>query len=1085
MAKRTNKYGLTYFEEGDITNSKYEMQRWETLDAQLSALFSIMGNGVLSGWNISAIKNDPFACAIFSGAGHVGFIAVKSEETKRLNLNPNSPNHIYAQLTSTSYWNQDVNFVSFVSPLNSDIENNLYLGFVKTNANGIEEINTSGRTELGFLALINSAVANHKHNGATGNPDPIDLSKEVQGILGQQHLPDLDASLIQAGTIDTDRLPKIDHIEKLTNQGLLTHSQLDSYVETLSLENQSLMGEVSTVNLLQLILALKHVYPDIDEFLVNQIAFIPGISPNDYIDTINTTAIVDTRSYSEGGQHTITGVPSESFKAFTKKWEKNNDFKNGTLSNTIVNGDSVVLNTTEDELSIEEFNNITGWQVSTHDLSSIGANLQLDSEKYISEPYSAKLTIGSEAVEVQLLLQKTFTSQDWSEYDFLNFYIYTSNVQHGDLFFYIRDTVYGEQNSSVKILNRNAITINDDTLVNGWQEVIIDLRQFNRSKIDSMGFYVSTQDGWDTSKGFDFNIDSFSLNAGNIYEQDGYIRLIYGNSIYQNFWRLRWDATYPSDDLSSGISLQGRTRVANNLVDLSTSPWSSYSSVSGYQIELPSESLYKYIEVEMYFIAATSLKRSVILNSLYLDYYIVDVENSFDFSTKDDWESGSRFSIDIDSNPGSISISGSEYFGDVIYGTDGAVNISNANSNGLFRISGSMLPVSVHQSMNSLPSGFGMITGVSKGADGNIWLSDIDNDRVVEIDRRGNMVRGFYGSFLADPLTQEEVVEIEDSTVNVLSGVYNKSKNILYVILDKKVSISQVPYMYLKIASYKVYLLNYIIGGGVSNVVKFHINGSDATLIDVLADIDPSVCIYSPSQNSIVSDRVEVRFLINNHDISNGVGVQIDGGSFTTIYSKFISYDNLAVGLHSVVIRLKDSNGDFLTNERSTATIYFVVENNYKFPQITIVNPSPNQMYAGNVVSVDFRVINFPILSSGQHLMYRVDMMSSFHHYSSDPIILSGLSHGIHVFYIWMVDEYGDEIEYDYNSTNVSFFIGANNAIMNLHSSNNAHVGNIVKITNIDVGDVTYMQLYSPIDVQFLPPSDGKSEPTVLISKLY
>ena len=29
-----------------------EMQRWETLDAQLQALFSIMGNGVLNGWFI-------------------------------------------------------------------------------------------------------------------------------------------------------------------------------------------------------------------------------------------------------------------------------------------------------------------------------------------------------------------------------------------------------------------------------------------------------------------------------------------------------------------------------------------------------------------------------------------------------------------------------------------------------------------------------------------------------------------------------------------------------------------------------------------------------------------------------------------------------------------------------------------------------------------------------------------------------------------------------------------------------------------------------------------------------------------------
>ncbi len=933
MAKRTNKYGMTYFEQGDLTSAQYEMQRWETVDVQLSALFEIMGNGILSGWLIQSITDGGLTCAVLPGSGHVGFVAVESKSPATLNLTPSTTNYIYARLANDSYWTKNVVFGSFVDLLPPSADDNLYLGSVITNENGIINIDTSGRTELGFLALINSAVANHKHNGATGNPDPVDLSKEVQGILGQQHLPDLDASLIQAGTIDTDRLPKIDHIDKLTNQGLLTHSQLDSYVETLSLENQSLMGEVSTVNLLQLILALKHVYPDIDEFLVNQIAFIPGISPNDYIDTINTTATVDTRPYSEGGQHTITGVPSESFKAFTKKWEKNSDFKNGTLSNTIVNGDSVVLNTTEDELSIEEFNNITGWQVSTHDLSSIGANLQLDNEKYISAPYSAKLTIGSESVEVQLLLQKTFSSQNWSEYDFLSFYIYTSNVQHGDLFFYIKDSVYGQQNSSIKILNRNAITINDDTLANGWQEVMIDLRPFKRSKIDSMGFYVSTQDGWDTSKGFDFNIDSFNLNAGNIYEQDGYIRLIYGNSIYQNFWRLRWEASYPSDDLSSGISLQARTRVANNLVDLSTSPWSSYSSVSGSEIELPSESLYKYIEVEMYFIAAISLKRSVILNSLYLDYYIVDVENSFDFSTKDDWESGSRFSIDIDSNPGSISIKNTDDFGDIIYGTNGKVNQLDSSLVQKYSVSGSLFPRSTDQVINNLPSTLGLVTAVARGDSGNIWLIDTDNNRAFEVNKNGDLEMGFQGSFISAPIdkygtedsgpgSNKDVAEdalppaptrnpvpVPVVPLEVLHSLYNPDEGCLYIVFNKeleniydKSSKFDISKFYIKVGGHKVWMnaakaelfgvdemayerwnepslskedhfkfLNQF--KFTSHILKITFKGSEKTTLDYMVNQEqPSIIIYSPMQQERLGSSVTIKFLVYNFDIGSGSG---------------------------------------------------------------------------------------------------------------------------------------------------------------------------------------------------------------------
>jgi hypothetical protein len=43
--KRTTKYQLGYFEEGDLTDGILEMQRWETLDAQLYAVFSVLGNG--------------------------------------------------------------------------------------------------------------------------------------------------------------------------------------------------------------------------------------------------------------------------------------------------------------------------------------------------------------------------------------------------------------------------------------------------------------------------------------------------------------------------------------------------------------------------------------------------------------------------------------------------------------------------------------------------------------------------------------------------------------------------------------------------------------------------------------------------------------------------------------------------------------------------------------------------------------------------------------------------------------------------------------------------------------------------------
>ncbi|MFA7219212.1 MAG: hypothetical protein WC119_01750 [Synergistaceae bacterium] len=1100
MSKRTNRYGMVYFEQGDLTSAQYEMQRWETIDAQLAALFSIMGNGVISGWNILAIENGGLSCAVAPGSGHVGFVAVASDSNVTLSLTPSSLNYIYAQLNDDSYWTKSVSFISVLDPMAVDTDKNLYLGSVTTGTDGIPDggIDTSGRTELGFLALVQAAIKNHRHNGSEDNPDPINLATDVQGILGRENFPDLDASLIQTGTIDTDRLPLIDHISGLTNQGILTHAQLDSYIETLSLENQSLMGEVSTTNLLQLILALKHVYPDIDEFLVNEIAFIPGISPNDYIDTVNTTADVDTRTYAEGGQHTISGVSTESFKAYTKLWDTNDDYDEGTLSNTVVQGSYVTLDTEVSELSVDQFSDINQWEVSTHDLSSISAQLTLDGTTYVSAPTSAKLLIGSESIEVQLLVKKTFDAQDWSEYDYLTFYLYTQNVNHGDLFFYISDAVYGEQNSSVKVLNRNAPTINDDTLLNGWQEVTIDIRDLNRENIDTMGFYVSTQDGWDTSIGFDLNIDAINLTAGNVYLSDGYIRVNYGDSLLKNFWRLRWDATIPTDSLSSGVNLQARTRVANSEIDLESAAWSSYFSVSGTEIELPSSSLYKYIQIEMYFTASSSLKRSATLHSISLDYYAVDIEGSFEFTTQEDWQNGSLFNIDTLTSPGSILIDGANDYGNYIYGTEGNVKQLNSNLQELYGITGSLFPRSTDQVINGESPSIGLVTAIARGNSGNIWFTDIDNNRVFEVTKGGDLVRGFQGSYISTPLDYYGVedsgpgsndisnvnVSIPESTsatdFQVLHTLYNPEYGELYVVFNKDLeniysssSVFDQTKFYIKAGGHKVWLNGNVELVGVdqthydlwnslydsdteaakyikqfkftSHILKFTISGSDKTLLDYMVDQEqPSIIIYTPQkQERLNSGNVTVRFSIYNFDLANGgngVKVTLDGTSSQVIYTDRVSYAGLSSGEHTVRAQLQNADGSLNTNIEAIAETTFVVySGSYTQPYVYFTSPKANQIYSSSPVTVEFKTENFPIIQSGQHLKYQIDSEAAEDYYSTDPIVLENLSVGKHTVTIWLVDVNGADLSYTYGSAEVDFIVGLNsNVITKLYVKENA-----------------------------------------------
>lgn len=289
--QRTSKYQMTWFEEGDLTIPSVETQRWETVDVQLYAMFSILGNGIIQGWDLTAGNN--LSVMVSAGRGHVNFVAVESSLGNLVTvLVPNTRNYIYAGLTVSSYWLQSVTFYAFVDQDNTG--KLVYLGYVDTDSTGVTNVNTDGRNEIGYIDTVRELISEHQHIGGTLNPSPIDLESNVEGKLNPNNLPDLNASKINEGVLDIDRIPNLDHITNLINNGVLTHAQLDAFVSSLSTQNASLMGDISTTNMLKTVLALKRSHSDIDEDLLNEIALIPGISPDAYIDTVNSTASWDT-----------------------------------------------------------------------------------------------------------------------------------------------------------------------------------------------------------------------------------------------------------------------------------------------------------------------------------------------------------------------------------------------------------------------------------------------------------------------------------------------------------------------------------------------------------------------------------------------------------------------------------------------------------------------------------------------------------------------------------------------------------------------------------------------------------------------
>lgn len=1134
IMKRTNKYGLTIYEKGDFTSSVQEMQRFETLDNQLYALFKIIGNGVIRGWNI--VESTNLSVVVTSGSGHVFFVALESKNAVTVSLTAGTTetptrNYIYASLTAGSYWTKNVYF--FSSVFQNTSEEVLLLGYVDANANSVVSINTDAKQNLGFIQMVNNAIKSHRHIGGSQNPSQINLATDVQGQLNQANLPALNADVIKSGTLNAARIPTLDHTTKLSDVGTLTHAQLDEFVNILSLPNQSTMGEVSSTNLLQLILAVKHIYPDIDEDFVNEIAIIPGITPDNYIDLVNTTAIVDTNTSSQGGLHTIKGVASTGFTAYTKIWESEADFKAATSSNIIVNGDSVTLDVKENTLIIDEFDDISTWAVIMQDLSSLPTELVSDPTTYVVPPNSAKLTVGSENVEIILKISKSFDAQDWSPYNYLKFYIKTTSIEHGDLFFYVNDNTYGIQNSYTKVLDRNAPTIDIDTLENGWQEVTIDIRNLNRQNINEVGFYVSTQNGWDTSKGFSLNIDNIYLTSGNIYQNDGYIRFIFGSDFLYSFWRMRWEDVIPTDPDADGAKLSVRTRVANSEAALAIAIWTPYYDVSGYDIPIPTGEMFKYIEIEFYLSSSYTYNRSPILNRAYLDFYATDVDFSFEYSTKDAWDTGSKFNIDTNTYSNAISISNINEIGNYSYGTDGMAVQTDAYLIEKYKITGSMMPRSTYQVLNSIQPSFSTITGIVRGDSGNVWLSDIDNDRIIEVDQSGALITGFMGSFLTEPEdvyngTLETITN--SSSISVLHSIYNYNSGDLYIVcsavlediyaLSRKLNLNGI---YLKVGGHRIYFNDadvsllgfdnekYNLWKGLltstieeskniknftfnSHVLQINPTGANRALLDNLVNQKmPSVVIASPLEQQRTSGLVTVKLLLYNFELGTTSGEQairitLDGGTPQIIYSTSMQFIGLSSGEHTLMIELLQSDGNPFTNIEAVANSTFVINSGtYSLPYISFTSPRANQIYSNAPVTIEFNLENFPIVPSGQHLRYTIDSGSPVDYYSLDPVTLTDLSAGKHTFNIYTVDENGDALVYDYSSATIEFIVGLNsNAVVKLYvEANSIYDLNSNSCPSysgyVDVGNMYLRNIYSPVDVQI---NQYNNPITILVAKL-
>lgn len=297
MAKLTPVYRLPYVDDpNEVITGQIERTRFVAIDRQLESLFTFLGDGIIAGWELSIDPDNDKSVRIARGSGVISSVAAATTGNIIIDdLTVSAKNYIYAKLTGQTPYTAQAEFLASTAQFESDVY--LCLGVATTDAQGNITLSDECRTELGLINQVVSIISEHVHTGAPGEPSKIDLFNHVKGVLSAANIEDISASKITSGQFDRNRF-QISHND-LLDKGTLTHEDLDILVDQLQKINKILFGDIMSANLLQLMISMKHVWQDFDDYMINFAAVIPGLgnntflSENSFIDTNATTAEVD------------------------------------------------------------------------------------------------------------------------------------------------------------------------------------------------------------------------------------------------------------------------------------------------------------------------------------------------------------------------------------------------------------------------------------------------------------------------------------------------------------------------------------------------------------------------------------------------------------------------------------------------------------------------------------------------------------------------------------------------------------------------------------------------------------------------
>ena len=634
-------------------------------------------------------------------------------------------------------------------------------------------------------------------------------------------------------------------------------------------------------------------------------------------------------------------------------------------------------------------------------------------------------------------------SKNWDGiYDELTIKIKTNDQVHGPVYMYVingsnlssnDDKNFGDIETGdidgVKKPNVSWILLEQDEYMSGFEEKVFDISSLELDDVSQITIYTSDEN-------LIFDIDDIYVRRTNLIANSGTIRFRYSTEADVIFHSVFYDAVVPED-----TSISIRMHISNSEDGLLR---------SSYSLPLNSGDVFaltgSYSEIEVAMNSNDAQTLSPILNSLELRILVDADFTGFVIDTENEWERGTLSNIStndsVEVGKSYLSVSIPINVGGRYFSKSGSISEINDSNIGVYGFSGNLMPVSPNQARewsSSSARGFSTVSSVIRKFNNNFLISDLNNNRVVEVDNNGNLVKGFGSTYSID------------TNFYPLSAVYNSADKILAVVFTKSVVVSDLTKIYFFLGASKIYLSE--------DDVVLNNNKAGNKILEIQLDDDTAVRLVSATMDNLFIDFDNGAFtenldipsdmkISNNAIYSSKSGLVCFVGDFTyidnishPIFVKETSEANWIIGNSSIFYMDIDSS------KEETRTV----------PDIIEINPV-------NIDDIDDKLISNDVKFSDYSL-------GGIYEYDDGRFIVSCISDAV----TSLSSITGDDLRAEYNPVpdNIEFRASAIDDLKN-------YAGSVVILDKINNRKQV---LYSSPDGLFPSDVDGCSNGDLVISE--